>query len=62
MKPSYKSPKGMKSGIALTQWLYSGEQEHDSGKEMAPYDHLDASPERFPRFTHRLRDSYDHSC
>jgi hypothetical protein len=35
MKPSYKSPKGMKSGIALIQWLYSGEQEHESGNEMA---------------------------
>ena len=31
----YKSPEGMKNGIALTQWLYSGEDEHDLGKEMA---------------------------
>jgi len=31
----YKSPEGMKNGIALTQWLYSGEDEHDLAKEMA---------------------------
>lgn len=31
----YKSTPGMKNGIALTQWLYSGEDEHDLGQEMA---------------------------
>lgn len=31
----YKSMEGMKNGIALTQWLYSGEDEHDLAKEMA---------------------------
>jgi hypothetical protein len=31
----YKSVEGMSNGIALTQWLYSGEDEHDLGKEMA---------------------------
>jgi transposase-like protein len=31
----YKSPEGMKNGIALTQWLYSGEGEHDLAEEMA---------------------------
>ena len=31
----YKSEEGMKNGIALTQWLYSGEDEHDLAKEMA---------------------------
>jgi transposase-like protein len=31
----YKSIEGMKNGIALTQWLYSSENEHDLGKEMA---------------------------
>lgn len=31
----YKSPEGMKNGIALTQWLYSGEDEHDLAEEMA---------------------------
>lgn len=31
----YKSDEGMSNGIALTQWLYSGEDEHDLGKEMA---------------------------
>ncbi len=31
----YKSVEGMTSGIALTQWLYSGEDEHDLAKEMA---------------------------
>lgn len=31
----YKSQEGMKNGIALTQWLYSGEDEHDLAKEMA---------------------------
>jgi hypothetical protein len=33
----YKSmDDGMKNGIALTQWLYSGEDEHDLlAKEMA---------------------------
>ncbi len=31
----YKSMDGMKNGIALTQWLYSGEDEHDLAKEMA---------------------------
>jgi hypothetical protein len=31
----YKSSEGMKNGIALTQWLYSGEDEHDLCKEMA---------------------------
>ncbi len=31
----YKSMDGMTNGIALTQWLYSGEDEHDLAKEMA---------------------------
>jgi len=31
----YKSVEGMMSGITLTQWLYSGEDEHDLAKEMA---------------------------
>jgi transposase-like protein len=31
----YKSDEGMSNGIALTQWLYSGEDEHDLGQEMA---------------------------
>jgi hypothetical protein len=31
----YKSPEGMKNGIVLTQWLYSGEDDHDLAKEMA---------------------------
>jgi transposase-like protein len=31
----YKSIEGMKNGIALTQWLYSGEDEHDLAEEMA---------------------------
>jgi transposase-like protein len=31
----YKSPCGMKNGIGLTQWLYSGEDEHDLAEEMA---------------------------
>jgi transposase-like protein len=31
----YKSQEGMKNAIALTQWLYSGEDEHDLAKEMA---------------------------
>jgi transposase-like protein len=31
----YKSISGMINGIALTQWLYSGEDEHDLSKEMA---------------------------
>jgi transposase-like protein len=31
----YKSVDGMKNGIALTQWLYSGEDEHDLAEEMA---------------------------
>jgi transposase-like protein len=31
----HKSEEGMKNGIALTQWLYSGEDEHDLAKEMA---------------------------
>lgn len=31
----YKSPEGMISGIALTQWLYNGEYEHDLAQEMA---------------------------
>lgn len=31
----YKSQEGMKNGIALTQWLYSGADEHDLSKEMA---------------------------
>ena len=30
----YKSTEGMTNGIALTQWLYSGEDEHDLAKEM----------------------------
>lgn len=25
----YKSDEGLSNGIALTQWLYSGEDEHD---------------------------------
>ena len=31
----YKSVGGMKNGIALTRWLYSGTNEHDLYKEMA---------------------------
>jgi hypothetical protein len=31
----YKSIGGMANGIALTQWLYSGEEEHDLAEEMA---------------------------
>ncbi len=31
----YKSMEGMKNGVALTQWLYSGEDEHDLAEEMA---------------------------
>jgi hypothetical protein len=31
----YKSYEGMNNGIALTQWLYSGADEHDLTKEMA---------------------------
>lgn len=31
----YKSIDGMSNGIALTQWLYSGEDEHALAKEMA---------------------------
>jgi transposase-like protein len=31
----YKSDEGMENGIGLTQWLYSGEDEHDLAKEMA---------------------------
>ena len=31
----YKSDEGMKNGIVLTQWLYSGEDEHDLGEVMA---------------------------
>lgn len=32
----YKSPEGMINGIALTQWLYSGADEHDlAAEEMA---------------------------
>ncbi len=31
----YKSTEGMSNGVALTQWLYSGEDEHDLAKEMA---------------------------
>ncbi len=31
----YKSYEGMNNGIALTQWLYSGADEHDLSKEMA---------------------------
>ena len=31
----YKSMGGMANGIALTQWLYSGEEEHDLAEEMA---------------------------
>ena len=31
----YKSPEGMKNGIALTQWLYDGADEHDLAEKMA---------------------------
>lgn len=31
----HKSTEGMSNGIALTQWLYDGEDEHDLAKEMA---------------------------
>ena len=32
----YKSPEGTINAIALTQWLYNGEYEHDLAQEMAP--------------------------
>lgn len=31
----YKSMEGMNNGIALTQWLYSGQEAHDLAEEMA---------------------------
>jgi hypothetical protein len=31
----YKSTDGVKNGIALTQWPYDGEDEHDLAEEMA---------------------------
>ena len=31
----YKSISGMGNGVALTQWLYDGEDEHDLAKETA---------------------------
>jgi hypothetical protein len=31
----YKSLDGMKSAIALTQWLYSGDEQHDLAGAMA---------------------------
>jgi transposase-like protein len=31
----YKSVEGMSNGVVLTQWLYSGEDEHDLAKVMA---------------------------
>lgn len=31
----YKSMEGMTNAIALTQWLYSGQDEHDLAKKMA---------------------------
>ena len=31
----YKSREGMKNGVALTRWLYSGDDEDDMGKEIA---------------------------
>jgi hypothetical protein len=31
----YNSDEGMSNAIALTQWLYSGEDEHDLGRQMA---------------------------
>lgn len=31
----YKSEEGMTNAIALTQWLYSEEDEHDLAKQMA---------------------------
>jgi hypothetical protein len=34
-KVRYKSVEGMTNGVALTQWLYSGEDEHDLAKEIA---------------------------
>jgi hypothetical protein len=34
-KVRYKSICGMTNGIALTQWLYSGEDEHNLAQEMA---------------------------
>ena len=34
-KVRYKSREVMKNGIALTQWLYNGEDAHDLAKEMA---------------------------
>lgn len=36
----YKSDEGMSNGIALTQWLYSGADEHDLAKEMAAVNRL----------------------
>jgi hypothetical protein len=35
MRGYKKSEEGMSNGIALTQWLYDGEDEHDPAKEMA---------------------------
>jgi hypothetical protein len=39
---AYKSDEGMENGIGLTQWLYSGEDEHDLAKEMAAWATLES--------------------
>ena len=31
----YNSDEGMSNGVVLTQWLYSGEDEHDLAEVMA---------------------------
>jgi hypothetical protein len=56
----YKSLDGMSNGIALTRWLYDGEDEHktwrkrDGGVNWA----LNAHQDNSPKFAHRLWDSY----
>ena len=55
----YKSTDGMKNGIGLTRWLYSGEDEHDLAKEMADEPWLRTSRNGSLESAHRPRNGYD---
>jgi len=57
----HKSMEGMSNAIALTQWLYDGEDEHDLAKEPKRWRRelvFERPSEQVSKFAHRLWDSY----
>lgn len=58
-KVRYKSTEAMKNGVALTQWLYSGEDAHDPGEGDGGVSWADRfSQSKLLKLAHRSWNSY----